>query len=54
VFRKRCKTPPKFVKQQELGESLKKQIDTKNKEFLQYKQDLDYLERMEQLKLAEE
>jgi hypothetical protein len=37
-----------------LSDSLRKQIETKQKEFIQMKQENDYLEKMEQLKLAEE
>ena len=54
VFRKRVKTPPKIYKQHELGSYLSMQIDSKNKEVNLARQELDYIERMEQLQLAEE
>lgn len=54
VFRKRVKTPPKMYRQQELGSYLSMQIDSKNKEVNLAKQELDYIEKMEQLQLAEE
>lgn len=38
----------------ELSEYLAKQIDSKNKEQTVKKQENDYIEKMEQLKLAEE
>lgn len=54
MFRKRARTPPKVYKQQELSDYLAMQIDRKNRERLQTKQERDYLEKMEQLHLAEE
>ncbi len=54
MFRKRVKTPPKMYRQQELGSYLSMQIDSKNKEVNLAKQELDYIEKMEQLQLAEE
>jgi hypothetical protein len=38
----------------ELSEYLSKQIDSKNKDHNVKKQELDYIEKIEQLKLAEE
>ena len=43
-----------MFKQQDLAETLNKQIETKRKNEMQTKQEVDYLERMEQLQLAEE
>jgi hypothetical protein len=48
------RTPPKMYKQQDLAETLSKQIEIKNTITNQMKQEVEYLERMEQLKLAEE
>ena len=48
------RTPPKMYKQQDLADTLSKQIETKNTITNQMKQEIEYLERMEQLKLAEE
>ena len=48
------RTPPKMYKQQDLAETLSKQIEQKNNITNQTKQELEYLERMEQLQLAEE
>lgn len=48
------RTPPKFVKQFDLADALSKQIETKTKEQITRKQEDDYMERMEQIKLAEE
>ena len=48
------RTPPKFYKQQELSEHLAKQIDNRQKENLNAKQENEYLEKMEQMQLAEE
>lgn len=54
VFRKRCKTPPKFLKQQELGNYLSMQIDSKQRDVNLAREEKDYIEKMEQLQLAEE
>ncbi len=54
VFRKRCRTPPKSFKQQELNEFLKLQMEQRQNENQLNKQEATYLERMEQMKLAEE
>ena len=43
-----------MFKQQELGSYLSMQIDNRNKEVNLAKQELDYIEKMEQLQLAEE
>jgi hypothetical protein len=43
-----------MYKQQDLADTLSKQIETKNTITNQMKQEIEYLERMEQLKLAEE
>ena len=54
VFRKRVRTPPKMLKQLELSEFLEKQIENKAKQNHVLKQEQDYIEKIEQLKLAEE
>lgn len=54
VFRKRCRTPPKSYKQSELGDFLSKQMDMRSKEAQLNKQETSYLEKMEQMKLAED
>jgi hypothetical protein len=37
-----------------MSDALRKQVEAKQKEFIQMKQENDYLEKMEQVKLAEE
>lgn len=54
MFRKRVRTPPRMLKQMELSEFLTKQIDNRAKENHTKKQEQDYIEKIEQLKLAEE
>jgi hypothetical protein len=54
VFRKRVKTPPKERKQHELSSYLNMQIENRNRDLNQAKQDSDFMEKMEQLQLAEE
>lgn len=54
MFRKRCRTPPKSYKQAELGDFLSKQMDQRQRENQLNKQETTYMEKMEQLKLAEE
>lgn len=54
VFRKRCRTPPKTNRQQELGDFLSKQIDIRNRENLLNKQESAHMEKMEQKQLAED
>lgn len=54
VFRKRCRTPPKSYKQAELGDFLSKQMDQRQRENQLNKQETTYMEKMEQLKLAED
>lgn len=54
VFRKRCRTPPKMYKQAELNDFLSKQIDHRQKESILNKNETSYMEKMEQLKLAED
>ena len=54
IFRKRVRTPPKMYKQHDLAETLNKQIELKQNITNQTKQEIEQLERMEQLQLAEE
>ncbi|CAF0878677.1 unnamed protein product [Brachionus calyciflorus] len=54
VFRKRARTPPKAHKQHELSDYLAMQVERKNRERLQSRQERDYFEKMEQHHLAEE
>ncbi len=54
MFRKRCRTPPKSFKQQELNEYLKFQIEQRQNESQLNRNEATYLEKMEQMKLAEE
>ncbi len=54
IFRKRVRTPPKMYKQHDLAETLNKQIELKHNITNQTKQEIEQLERMEQLQLAEE
>jgi hypothetical protein len=54
IFRKRCKTPPKYIRQLDLAASLDQQIEEKANELNHFKQENDYIEKMEQMQLAEE
>lgn len=54
VFRKRCKTPPKHLKQQDLHEALSRQIESRQREANYIAQETKYAEKIEQLQLAEE
>jgi hypothetical protein len=54
VFRKRVKTPPKQVKQQDLSDYLSKQIQDRQSEELRAKKESEFAEKMERLQLAEE
>lgn len=53
VFRKRAQTPPTYVRQQDLARQLDAQIKWKNDEQKAEKQDKDFVERIEQIQLAE-
>ncbi|CAF1282917.1 unnamed protein product, partial [Didymodactylos carnosus] len=54
VFRKRAKTPPTYIRQQDLANHLEAQIKWKQQEETSRKQDKDFIERMEQIQLAEQ
>jgi len=53
VFRKRVQTPPTYIRQQDLAKQLDAQIRWKEDEERAEKQDKDFVERMEQIQLAE-
>ncbi|CAF0727510.1 unnamed protein product [Didymodactylos carnosus] len=54
VFRKRAKTPPTYIRQQDLANHLEAQIKWKQQEETSRKQDKDFIERLEQIQLAEQ
>jgi len=54
VFRNRCITPPHFIKQEDYQEDLAQQVSDKKKRNEMLKHEQDNIERVEQLKLAEE
>lgn len=54
MFRKRCKTPPKHLKQHDLHEGLSRQIEMRQREANHIAQETKYAEKIEQLQLAEE
>ena len=53
VFRKRTHTPPAYVRQQDLAKQLEAQMKWKTDEQRAEKQDKDFVERIEQIQLAE-
>ncbi|CAF4291481.1 unnamed protein product [Rotaria socialis] len=53
VFRKRVQTPPTYVRQQDLAKQLEAQIKWKHDEDHAEKQDKNFVERLEQIQLAE-
>ncbi len=53
VFRKRAQTPPIYVRQQDLAKQLDAQIKWKQDEERSEKQDKNFVERLEQIQLAE-
>jgi hypothetical protein len=54
VFRKRAKTPPKQLKQQDLSDYLTMQIQNRQNEEVRAKKDNEAAEKIERLQLAEE
>ncbi|XP_013385182.1 coiled-coil domain-containing protein 81 [Lingula anatina] len=54
IFNKRPLTPPRFIKQNELSRDLEKQVDHKDVTKRKRKADEDFLERLEQVQLAED
>ncbi|CAF0813853.1 unnamed protein product [Rotaria sordida] len=53
VFRKRIQTPPTYIRQQDLAKQLDAQIKWKHDEEHAEKQDKNFVERLEQIQLAE-
>jgi hypothetical protein len=53
VFRKRIQTPPTYIRQQDLAKQLDAQIRWKQDEERTEKQEKDFVERLEQIQLAE-
>lgn len=53
IFRKRAKTPPSYLRQQEFARQLETQIKSKHDEQRSEKLDKDFVERLEQIQLAE-
>ncbi|XP_054753311.2 coiled-coil domain-containing protein 81-like [Lytechinus pictus] len=54
VFQNRARTPPRFLKQEEYATHLGSQVEAKAVDRVKRKQDTDFLERLEQVQLAEE
>lgn len=54
VFHKRPLTPPRFIKQSELFSELEKQVDHKDQTKKKRRADEEFLERLEQVQLAED
>lgn len=54
LFRQRAFTPPHYIRQSEYSQDLDNQVNEKNRRFLQEKSDQDFLERLEQVQLAED
>lgn len=54
VFRNRCVTPPHFIKQEDYQEDLAQQVSEKKKRHEVLKRDQNNIERVEQMKLADE
>jgi hypothetical protein len=53
IFRKRAKTPPSYLRQQDFARQLEMQIKSKHDEQRSEKMDKDFIERLEQIQLAE-
>ena len=53
VFRKRVQTPPVHLRQQDLAKHLEAQIKWKQDEQRAEKHEKDFVERVEQIQLAE-
>ena len=53
VFRKRVQTPPVYLRQQDLAKQLEAQIKWKQDEQRAERQEKDFVERVEQIQLAE-
>ncbi|XP_002732454.1 coiled-coil domain-containing protein 81-like [Saccoglossus kowalevskii] len=54
IFQNRPLTPPRFIKQEELAQELSMQVDTKAAHQIKRKHDKEFLERLEQVQLAED
>lgn len=54
VFQNRARTPPRFLKQEEYATNLGSQVEAKAVDKIKRRQDTDFLERLEQVQLAEE
>ncbi|XP_030851180.1 coiled-coil domain-containing protein 81-like [Strongylocentrotus purpuratus] len=54
VFQNRARTPPRFLKQEEYATDLGSQVEAKAVDKIKRRQDTDFLERLEQVQLAEE
>ncbi len=53
VFRKRVQTPPTYIRQQDLAKQLDAQIQWKQDEERAERQEKNFVERLEQIQLAE-
>ncbi|CAF1191121.1 unnamed protein product [Rotaria sp. Silwood1] len=53
IFRKRVKTPPGYIRQKDFAKQLETQIKLKQDEQHSEKRDKDFIERLEQIQLAE-
>ncbi|XP_071497427.1 coiled-coil domain-containing protein 81-like [Diadema antillarum] len=54
IFQSRARTPPRFLRQEEYAGHLAGQVESKAAEKVKRRQDTDFLERLEQVQLAEE
>ncbi|XP_038076570.1 coiled-coil domain-containing protein 81-like isoform X1 [Patiria miniata] len=54
VFQRRCLTPPRHIKQEEYAEQLAGQVEAKATNKISRNHDQEFLERLEQVQLAEE
>ncbi|XP_072178987.1 coiled-coil domain-containing protein 81-like isoform X1 [Diadema setosum] len=54
IFQNRARTPPRFLRQEEYAGHLAGQVEAKAAEKVKRRQDTDFLERLEQVQLAEE
>ncbi|XP_022082027.1 coiled-coil domain-containing protein 81-like isoform X2 [Acanthaster planci] len=54
IFQRRCLTPPRHIKQEEYADQLAEQVEAKATNKIGRKHDQEFLERLEQVQLAEE
>lgn len=53
IFRRRVRTPPTFIRQQDFSKQLEAQIKAKKDEQRAEREDRDFVERLEQIQLAQ-